>query len=263
MRTKSGMLRRAVVISAAITIVAGTAVMGATPPSDLRFERSVASARSAIAATNAELRRLEPYVSTNLDGGQRLDTVAASASGTSRATLVLAADLVRYQNALRVKIRESHQDKVALDDYPAVREFFTMATAEAVRRMRQEGQVRLSSLDVAAVEPCGDYDHPVPAKAPSRENFGPTPSLESMGFHKTAGYACGADREYKCATDYTRGRDYKGPYGHCRSPLFRDQGQVVSGGKWIQFGEPNPELTTYTWPYWNWGSYVKWWHDSH
>lgn len=129
--------------------------------------------------------------------------------------------------------------------------------------MRQESGVRRAALDVASVQPCGDWDHPVPAKAPPHVNYGPSPSFESMGFHKTAGYACGANTEYRCATDYTRARDYNGPYGHCDSPRFRDQGQVVSGGKWIQFGEPNPEISSYVWPYWNWGAYVKWWHDNH
>lgn len=103
MRTNSEMLSRAAIIFVALTIMTGTAVMSATLPVNSRFERSVASARYVIAATNAELYRLEPYVSTNLDGEQRLNTDAASASGTSPATIALAIDLVRYQNALRAK----------------------------------------------------------------------------------------------------------------------------------------------------------------
>jgi len=30
----------------------------------------------------------------------------------------------------------------------------------------------------------------------------------------------------------------------------------------IQYGEPNPEIASYSWPYWNWGAYVSWWHSS-
>jgi hypothetical protein len=191
---------------------------------------------------NTELYRLEPYVSINQDGEQRLDIAAASTSGTTPTTIALAADLVRYQNALRTKMRESHSDNVPLDDYPAVKQFFNAATTEAARRIRQAGESSRSSLDMAAVELCGDWDHPVPEQAPPHVNSGPEPSLESMGFRKTAGYACGANTEYECASDYTRGRDYDGPYGHCDSPRFRDQGHLVNDGKWIQFGEPKPEI---------------------
>lgn len=140
--------------------------------------------------------------------------------------------------------------------------------APSIRPIRVTVEVAASTARTRHSGLSGRSARPVTAARASTpvsvvSSFGQRGSLESMGFHKTAGYACGANTEYKCATDYTRPRDYNGPYGHCDSPRFRDQGQVVSGGKRIQFGEPNPEIFSYQWPYWNWGSYVKWCHDNH
>ena len=57
-----------------------------------------------------------------------------------------------------------------------------------------------------------------------------------------------------------------GPYGHCWSPCFRDQGRTADGSPYftIQYGEPNPEVYKGSWPgwwpYWYWDRYVFWWH---
>ena len=77
-------------------------------------------------------------------------------------------------------------------------------------------------------------------------------------------YACGA--LYNCANDYTRDRSYYSNQGtgYCQYQRFRDQA-IITGAysAKIQYGEPNPEVTLYLWPYWNWGNYVQWWHNNH
>lgn len=124
------------------------------------------------------------------------------------------------------------------------------------------------NLITADPTPCGNKDYPVPNYTPSWLPFSgypnPGQTLINWGFHKTAGYACGQDPLVTCDYDYTRGRSYSGPYGVCSSPRFRDQGIVVSSTSFnIQYGEPNPEILSYSWPYWNWGVYVQWWHNNY
>ena len=124
------------------------------------------------------------------------------------------------------------------------------------------------NLMIAEPTPCGNKDNPVLNYTPSwllfsgYPNPGQTPI--NRGFHKTAGYACVQDPLVTCDYDYTRDRSYSGPYGVCSPPRFRDQGIVVSSTSFnIQYGEPNPEILSYTWPYWNWGLYVQWWYTNY
>ena len=85
-----------------------------------------------------------------------------------------------------------------------------------------------------------------------------------MGFHHTTAYACGEYGKNCSETDFTRGKDYWGNYGHCDSPIFRDHGYIEGEGQYsIQCGEPNPEIHTYKWPYINWPIYVDWWHENY
>ncbi len=76
--------------------------------------------------------------------------------------------------------------------------------------------------------------------------------LLSIGFHQTAWYASYNNN------DYTKGCD---AYG-CSSPIFRTQAIIFqSDSLWsyrTQTPEPNPEIFSYTWPVWWWGSYVQW-----
>ena len=135
--------------------------------------------------------------------------------------------------------------------------------------MKNKGSAPKSQNSITADPPaCGNWDYPVPNYTPSRVPFSgysnPSQTLINWGFHKTAGYGCGQDPFVTCDNDYTRGRSYTGDYGTCSSPRFRDQGIVSSTSSFnIQYGEPNPEILSYLWPYWNWGVYVKYWHDTY
>jgi len=42
-----------------------------------------------------------------------------------------------------------------------------------------------------------------------------------------------------------------------------DLAEIADGSSYfsIQYGEPNPEIHSYSWPYWYWGAYCFWWHQ--
>lgn len=81
--------------------------------------------------------------------------------------------------------------------------------------------------------------------------------LDSRGYHQTADYATG----YEYA-----GGDYTNPIGAytCSSPKFRIHALIERGWTFkTQRPEPNPEILGYIWPTFDWGPYVKWWHNNH
>lgn len=214
----------------------------------------------------ADLSLLEPYVHhVKVKGVQTqvLDTEAALAAGFSSEVILLANEMVTYQNDLvMAESKKSPSPKV--EKYPRVKQFFDLATSN----LTSGGNVSLDSVNVtaaASIPPCGNWTYPVPNYTPAWYNFtssNPANTLKSLGFHNTASYACGYGN---CSTaDFTRGRSYTGPYGTCSSPRFRDHGRITGTTSFrIQYGEPNPEVLSYSWPYWNWGSYVQWWHANY
>jgi len=216
-----------------------------------------------------DLSLLEPYIHYVEVGGvqtQVLDADAALAAGFSNEVILLAQEMVAFQNDLVVAdVAESTNSRSPkVDEYPGVKQFFDLATANLTIRDGDPSSLIVPNA-AASIPPCGNWSYPVPNFTPGRYNFSasnPTNKLISWGFHHTARYAC---RGNGCsAIDFTRGRSYTGPYGTCSSPRFRDEG-VISGPTafYIQYGEPNPEIHGYIWPYWNWGSYVLWWHNTY
>lgn len=241
----------------------------------------------------AKLKSVEDYISYRDANGnqiegldaisdgyrvQVLDVDGALAAGIDQDTVNLASEIVSYQNEIvsRSFISKTTgipQDAVDLQDYPRVKTLYSMATEG--KRHREEGQndpvgsARIGPFTIggAAVvfasdpHPCGNYDYPVPDSSPTRHYFtgdGET-FFADAGYHQTAGYASGYND-----SDYTRGRSYVGDYGTCSSPRFRDHGLVHSETSYsIQWGEPNPEVLSYLWPYWNWAAYVDWWHENY
>lgn len=209
-------------------------------------------------------------------GAQRLDSPEARKAGLDQYLVKLAGEIVAAQNEM---VQTATRDPLAatrpLDSskYPEIAALHRAASTELKSRTAGESSVaaaRAGELSLAAAgHECGDYEHPLPYYAPARNNievYNVRNHLTSnVRFHQTQGYACGAST-YNCADDYTRGRDYYSNQGtgYCSSPRFRDQA-VVTGYStaWIQYGEPNPEIHSYLWPYWNYGNYVQWWHATH
>ncbi len=218
-----------------------------------------------VEAITAEFRRLDPFVSYEGEY-QILDSASARAAEIPDIIIALAQEVIAYQNRMReVAKAQNVKDVTELDiplmEYPLLAEFAVM-----LRNYKPNGQVEPLAPDT---HPCGTYSHPVPDYTPPRPHIGwyadAHSTLLSWGFHQTAGYACGGDPFVPCERDYTRGRGYSGPYGDCSSPRFRDHGtrDAANHDIWIQYGEPNPEIFSYWWPYWDWGWYVEWWHDTY
>ncbi len=217
-----------------------------------------------------ELSKLEPFMTYERNGifqSQAFNSNAAIKAGFSIEAVLTAREIVAYQNALANKARAAQTTDITslditLEKFPRLHRLYQALT--------DQSSVESASLDanaviLAAVNPCGDYNHPVPNSTPSWYNFtssNPATTLKNWGFHNTSSYACGYG---SCSSsDFTRGRSYTSSYGTCSSPRFRDQGRIVSATSFrIQYGEPNPEIFSYSWPYWNWGTYVQWWHSKY
>lgn len=139
-------------------------------------------------------------------------------------------------------------------------------TSPAPETTRGMPPVPTPTLSLRMIRPCGERDHPVPDHNPPAEPQGtyddPHAELRRRGFHRTADYACDASA-HGCAGDYTRGRGYDGPHGHCPAPAFRDHARIDGDAITVQYGEPNPEVDRYDWPYPSWPLYVRWWHERY
>lgn len=218
----------------------------------------------------AELVELDPFISiryVNQVPLQEFDYEGAKQAGFSPESLELALEIVAYQNEYRLSVVSGNvMDDISIHTLnPAKFPNLAIYLSENSNIAAEQDSQNLITADPT---PCGIKDYPVPNYTPSWFPFSgypnPGQTLINWGFHKTAGYACGQDPLVTCDYDYTRGRSYSGPYGVCSSPRFRDQGIVVSSTSFnIQYGEPNPEILSYSWPYWNWGVYVQWWHNNY
>lgn len=220
-----------------------------------------------------ELADLEPYVEYAAGNGIRLQIIDSSAAledGFSRGVVILAQEMVAYQNdmaraAFETGTRDVTRLNVPLAKYPAVAEFFAQMTEQF-----RAGNVSSSPSALASEpHPCGNWDYPVPNYTPpwyyySSDN--PEQTLLYQDFHRTESYACegGCQNGEGVWVDFTRGRPYTGPYGTCSDPRFRDHGRIQSSSSFgKQLGEPNSEIFSYSWPYWNWGAYCQWWHNTY
>lgn len=111
---------------------------------------------------------------------------------------------------------------------------------------------------------CGDYSHHIPNYTPYTTGWtttaNPHTALGNLGYHKTAQYA---SYQGSYGYSYTKERSYTSSYGTCNFPVFRDEGKVntTSTAYRIQYGEPNPEVFNYNWPYPAWADYCKYWHS--
>lgn len=259
-------------IAAVLSLTAGVANASSGGVSTKRLSPDP---QSELSILTDGLKDLTPYI-TGEPGEQSCDSAAALDAGLDLAVVELGVEIVASQNEFiasgetDVTGWQSTRTRPAIDHLNDVATAAAAASTDVIGGVDPEvappGGVVVQS--VPGVSPCGEYAHPIPSFTPTRVSQSPGYSIESffgnLGFHETLGYACGSTN-YRCASDWTRGRSYfTTTYGTCSSPRFRDQG-YETGTKtgWIQYGEPNPEVTTYTWPYWNWQSYVQWWHSNY
>jgi len=239
------------------------------------------SPEAELGRVSAAMDALGTYVSGD-PGSQVLDSAAATAAGISLDMIALGEETVMSQNAHVVALREHKCEPDIASRYPRVAQLNELAsdvqdarkrsrtsTLEPAPNVPQGGGVSINT--VPGVSPCGEYAHPIPVNAPARVRYNLTSSIETwfgnQGYHPTAAYACGASilGGYNCDTDWTKGTSYTtSTYGTCSAPRFRNQGvETAANSGWVQYGEPNPEVDAYVWPYWNWSAYVSWWHQNH
>ena len=192
---------------------------------------------------------------------QVFDEEAARKNKEPEETISLIKEIVDFQNDMMMKIKAGKSGVFGPVDkkkYPRL--YYWDKLASEFRNIRK-GNIKSEH------HPCGTKENPVPDFSPLRKYYkseNPEKSLLDMGFHHTSPYACGEYKKDCSKVDFTRGRDYSGPYGYCDSPIFRDQGIIESKDTFsIQYGEPNPEIHEYNWPYLFWPVYVNWWHENY
>lgn len=240
-----------------------------------------------------ELRRTYPFISVHDEGGyysQSIDKDAAEKAGISKRTVLLAYEMIDFQNRLgfeayRSEILGIPMAEVELREFPKVEEFFEEATKKAEEKETEErridglsiqiGPFRIGGAGVAHAvghyddHACGSFRNHIPDVDPPESwvpHQDPRNALLGAGFHLTSPNA--ACSGYNCSNDYTYSRSYTSEYGTCPHPFFRNHGHVddPETGYAIQKGEPNPESAFTdpdTWPYYLWRAYVAWWHFRH
>ncbi|MEA3306422.1 MAG: hypothetical protein U9Q34_01390 [Elusimicrobiota bacterium] len=211
-----------------------------------------------------QVREMEPYVKYVVKDGVRLqvfDDKAALKNKKPKETIMLIKEIVAAQNEMMKKIKAGRTDvfgKVDIKKYPRIAKWHKAATN--FHNIR-EGKMK------SEYHACGTEDYPVPDYTPLREystSKNPEKTLLDLGFHHTAAYACGEYGKSCSDKDFTKGRGYRGDYGYCDSPIFRNHGYIEGEGQYsIQYGEPNPEIYTYEWPYMSWPIYVNEWHEKY
>jgi hypothetical protein len=209
------------------------------------------------------LREMEPYVKYAGSGGVRMQTLdekSAGKAGRSEESILLGKEIVAYQNEMMRKIKAGKTGvfgPVDKEKYPRIY-YSNKAASDFHKKTGEKGP---------EYHACGTKSRPVPHFSPSREYYeseDPERELLNAGFHHTPPYACGEYGKSCSKTDFTRGRDYSGDYGYCDSPAFRDHARIESGKTYsVQYGEPNPEIHSYSWPYPSWPVYVNWWHEKY
>lgn len=228
---------------------------------------SVVLAQDASSGTEAEtltsaLLEMGPYVRLREDKTIAVDVESARSAGKSESSIQIALDMAELNNEIL-----GGQSLTA--DSPEVTEleakFEPMFSSVAAGQNPEAYSAQSGDVSTQA-KACGgnrNDPHPCPPRRYSSRRFRSRRALGAylryIGFRETPGWASGYAR-----ADYTK-KIYA--YG-CNFGAFRVQafGYVGSAGNWRYFTqspEPNPVLTSYRWPTWWWGSYVRWWHRNY
>lgn len=235
-----------------------------------------------------------PIISVHDEGGyysQSIDKDAAEQAGINKRTVLLAYEMLDYQNRLAFEAYRSEtldipMAEVELREFPQVEDLFEEATKKAEEKETEErsieglslqiGPFRIGgesvanahSIHITTPSPCGSFLHSIPGEKPPEEWVpieNPRSVLLNKGYHVTSpALAC---RGRDCSRDYTHPKSHStlDHDGVCPSPFFRDHAWVDTSesGYTYQLSEPNPEsafMNPLRWPYPLWGGYVAWWH---
>jgi hypothetical protein len=178
-----------------------------------------------------------------------------------------------YNNELISDIDKNFSNKEFINKYPLVKTYFKEARLRQNKGIKTEVSYANTSINKSLFEvntfadnsqnQCGTWGNPKPTSAKNwvtwNVNTNTTPY--NWGYHNTASYVG--------TNDMTRTKTWNS--GWCNYGSFRDHiipkdiykliEQNYDG--WSPNGEPNPEVFSYSWPYWNWPSYAQWWHNTY
>jgi hypothetical protein len=229
------------------------------------------------------------------DGGDgqplTFDSESARRQGFSTKSINLAEQIVAFTNRLQEIARESEAGGDAVDqidapkeragvmmqraaaeleEFPALTSFFASASQHQYDvATSEQGGVKKSDRESLAftfetpATVCGGFLTPRPTRAApwvSMSNNNPSATLYQWGYHPAPNYAGGG---------WTRPQTYRPDI--CKRNSFRDHALIPSSKAireqkytgWSPNGEPNPEVSSYSWPYPAWPAYVYWWHQTH
>ncbi len=227
--------------------VSGTLAAPPPPPPEDLIPPPVADAAALpppspeVQVLQDQVTSLEPFVTLDQHGLQRLDTRAARRAGVSQEALALGHRLVALNNRILAAAHAGQELPLERKDFEFIEPLF---------------------LRIAQADPCTDRQHPAPC--PQRVESGrffPTEQdvrshLESLGYHPTARYAGGGSgRDFTLEVSFPGCSSASAFRNHA---LYRQQGPCWTYN--VQGPEPNPEILSYVWPYFSWPGYVRWWH---
>ncbi|MFH1200668.1 MAG: hypothetical protein V1708_06385 [Candidatus Micrarchaeota archaeon] len=207
----------------------------------------------------AAVYQIAPFTKVNADYSVTIDVAKARASGISEATIAFAQKFVAYQNA-EIKALKNNKTIAVPQDIEA---FYNHVKGTGEINRQGQGQGAITSLVCG-----GDQQHPhyCPSRPLSHIYRNTQAEMASylrtaQGFHGTNWPGCGQGG-YTCANDFTK---WVWAY-NCVWGSFRTQAYTIPDlghwTYWTQTPEPNPEIFSYPWPVWWWGTYVQWWHGQ-
>lgn len=205
-----------------------------------------------------ELNKMTPYMKLNDDYTVYFDRTTAEKDNISPKLLRLGADYEQYHNNLIKIVKTDGIYSQKAKELPNRQKFANLFISST-------SNLQTTADDLA----CGGSQQK-PHPCPPRKNSGYYKNtltelsnyLKNAGFHNTYWPGCG-NGNYNCATDFTR---WVNAYS-CTWGSFRMQASAFTSGSkwtyWTQSPEPNPEIFSYSWPVWWWGTYVQWWHTNY
>jgi len=188
------------------------------------------------------LRNVEPFIISNNLGLQELQSSAFNRNTLTTEEIEFAQKIISINNRIIEGALKGEEVIIDGSDFEFIEPLF-LYFAERSN------------------EQCGTRRNPDPC--PDRIESGQFFCMEgdviqhllSLGYHKTAGYACGFN-----PYDYTLVIEHPCGHGRYRSQAIVD---LLESELWTyntQRPEPNPEILSYIPPYASWPGYVNWWH---
>lgn len=196
-------------------------------------------------ASRDEVRQIEQYMKQDASNRLSFDVVRARADGFSKLMIALGQMIVRENNKL---VEAAIAGRSILED--------GLVSDQLVDRLTPY------FLHLQQTDPCGTRRDPTPCPpwlCTDGDYFLSFPDvvehLTSNGYHRTADYAGGSDRDYTDPIeDHACGQDTF--RSHARTREFA----ALCWGFFYQESEPNPEIFSYAWPRPLRGLYVRWYH---